>query len=118
MAPDPMIFAMANPIPEIMPDEARRGGAAVICTGRSDFPNQINNVLVFPGIFRGALDAQATSITEAMKFAAVKALAACVSEPTAEKIIPSALDRTVAPIVGRAVRQASQLERGLVETGV
>lgn len=116
MAPDPMIFAMANPIPEIMPEEAKRGGAAVICTGRSDFPNQINNVLAFPGIFRGALDAQAVSITEAMKFAAVKALAGCVDEPTPDHIIPSALDRAVAPIVGRAVRHASERERGLPES--
>lgn len=110
MAPDPIILAMANPIPEIMPEEARRAGAAVIGTGRSDFPNQVNNVLAFPGIFRGALDAQAPRITTAMKLAAAKALANCVAEPTAEQIIPSALDKSVAPLLAKAVIEAAQAE--------
>ena len=90
MAKDPIIFAMANPTPEIMPDEAFRGGARIVATGRSDFPNQINNVLVFPGIFRGALDARATAITEPMKVAAAKAIASIVSadELREDYIIP------------------------------
>ena len=103
MAKDPAIFAMANPIPEIMPGEAKKGGAAVIGTGRSDFPNQINNVLVFPGIFRGALDAQATKITEEMKVNAAFALADTVPRPVPERIIPAALDKTVVPQVAQAV---------------
>ncbi len=107
MAEEPVILAMANPIPEIMPDEARRGGAAIIGTGRSDFPNQVNNVLVFPGIFRGALDANASQITEAMKIAAAFALADCVENPVPEKILPDPLDKSVAPKVANAVREAS-----------
>ena len=103
MAPDPIILAMANPIPEIMPDVARSAGAAVVGTGRSDFPNQVNNVLVFPGIFRGALDAGATRITPEMKLAAAHALAAAVPEPTAERILPDPLDRAVAPRIAKAV---------------
>lgn len=103
MAPDPIIFAMANPTPEIMPEEAKAGGAAIVGTGRSDFPNQVNNVLAFPGIFRGALDGGATAITNEMKLAAAHALAGCVAEPTADCVIPSALDRSVAPIVAQAV---------------
>ncbi len=105
MAKDPIIFAMANPTPEIMPDEARKGGAAVVATGRSDFPNQINNVLVFPGIFRGALDARATDITEEMKRAAAKAIASIVTdeELTADHIIPDAFDERVAKVVAKAV---------------
>jgi malate dehydrogenase (oxaloacetate-decarboxylating) len=106
MVKDPIILAMANPIPEIMPDVARDAGAAVVATGRSDFPNQVNNVLVFPGIFRGALDVNAARITETMKMAAAKALAACVESPTAEMILPDALDRTVAPRIARAVGAA------------
>ena len=98
-----VILAMANPIPEIMPDEARLGGAAIVGTGRSDFPNQVNNVLAFPGIFRGALDAGAPQITEEMKIATARALAACVEEPTAERILPDALDRTVAPRIAAAI---------------
>ena len=97
MAPDPVIFAMANPIPEIMPDEARRGGARIVGTGRSDFPNQVNNVLAFPGLFRGALDAQAERITDEMKMAAAHALADAVGDPSAERILPDPLDRTVPP---------------------
>ena len=105
MAKDSIIFAMANPTPEIMPDEAKKGGAAVVATGRSDFPNQINNVLVFPGIFRGALDARATDITEEMKRAAAKAIASIVTdeELTADHIIPDAFDERVAKAVAKAV---------------
>ncbi len=115
MAKDPIIFAMANPTPEIMPDEAKAGGAAVIGTGRSDFPNQVNNVLAFPGIFRGALDSMAVRITEGMKIAAANALAASVpeSELSADKILPDALDKTVAPKVARAVSERA-LEDGVV----
>ncbi len=103
MKPHPIILAMANPVPEIMPEAARDAGAAVIGTGRSDFPNQINNVLAFPGVFRGALDAKATVVNEAMKIAAAEALAAYVIEPTPERIIPEALDKNVAMRVGKAV---------------
>ena len=108
MAPAPMIFAMSNPVPEIMPEEARRGGAAIIATGRSDYPNQINNVLVFPGIFRGALDAGAKEITEEMKMAAAEALAGLIQsqELTAEYLIPDPFDGRVAPAVAAAVKQA------------
>lgn len=110
MAPDPIIFAMANPIPEIMPDLARESGAAVVGTGRSDFPNQINNVLAFPGIFRGALDVRASDINDEMKIAAAKAIADFVKddELTAEYIIPSALNRDVAAAVAKAVAQAAR----------
>lgn len=108
MAHDPIILAMANPEPEIMPDEARRGGAAVVGTGRSDFPNQVNNVLAFPGIFRGALDARATAITAKMKLAAAHALADVVRDPSPEFILPDPLDRSVAPKVARAVQDAAQ----------
>jgi len=110
MADDPIILAMANPTPEIMPDIALAAGAAVVGTGRSDFPNQVNNVLAFPGIFRGALDCGATQITPSMKIAAAKALAATVVEPSAEEVLPSALDRTVAPVIARAVAEAWQAE--------
>lgn len=103
MSATPIILAMANPIPEIMPDVAKNAGAAVVGTGRSDFPNQVNNVLAFPGIFRGALDSGATQITEEMKLAAAKALAECVKEPTAEFILPDPLDSTVAPQIAAAV---------------
>jgi len=101
-----IILAMANPIPEIMPDVALEAGAAVVGTGRSDFPNQVNNVLAFPGIFRGALDAQATRITESMKIAAAKALSQTLSNPTAEQILPDSLDASVAPQVAAAVSAA------------
>lgn len=105
MADDAIIFAMANPTPEIMPDEAKKGGARVVATGRSDFPNQINNVLVFPGVFRGALDAQATDITEEMKIAAVYAIADIIKEDelNEEYIIPGAFDERVASHVAEAV---------------
>ncbi|HIM46000.1 MAG TPA: NADP-dependent malic enzyme [Alphaproteobacteria bacterium] len=108
MAKDSIILAMANPTPEIMPDEAKKGGAAVIGTGRSDFPNQVNNVLVFPGIFRGALDAGAPVINGEMKIAAVAALAADVEEPSTEMILPHPLDRTVAPNIAKQVRAAAK----------
>ncbi len=107
MSDTSIILAMANPIPEIMPDVARAAGAAVVGTGRSDFPNQVNNVLAFPGIFRGALDAGAQRITEEMKLAAARALAACVESPTADLILPDALDTRVAPRVAAAVAEAS-----------
>lgn len=105
MASDPIVFAMANPTPEIMPEEAKKGGVRVMATGRSDYPNQINNVLVFPGIFRGALDVKATGITEEMKIAAAKAIAAIVSdeELNEEYIIPGAFDERVAKAVAKAV---------------
>ncbi|VFN04216.1 MAG: malate dehydrogenase (oxaloacetate-decarboxylating) [Candidatus Kentron sp. G] len=106
MAKDPIILAMANPIPEIMPEEAKKGGAAIVGTGRSDFPNQINNVLAFPGIFRGALDAGAERITAEMKIAAAHALADTVIHPSADHIIPEPLDRTVPPEVAVAVAEA------------
>ena len=112
MADDAIVLAMANPIPEIMPDEAKAGGAVVVGTGRSDFPNQVNNLLAFPGIFRGALDAGATRITESMKIAASRELAFLVREPTAEQILPDPLDRTVAPCVAAAVRRAWEAEMG------
>ena len=104
MAKDPIIFALANPIPEIMPDEAKKGGAAVVGTGRSDMPNQINNVLGFPGIFRGALDARATRITPAMELAAAHAIADCLTNPSADQIIPATLDPVVAFRVAEAVK--------------
>ncbi|MBE5946608.1 MAG: NADP-dependent malic enzyme [Lachnospiraceae bacterium] len=105
MAKDAIVFAMANPTPEIMPEEAKKGGVRVMATGRSDYPNQINNVLVFPGIFRGALDARATGITEEMKMAAAKAIASIVSdeELNEEYIIPGAFDERVAKVVAKAV---------------
>ena len=108
MAGKPIIFAMANPVPEIMPDEAKDAGAAVMATGRSDFPNQINNSLAFPGIFRGALDSAATRITEEMKLAAANAIAALVPAPTAEKIIPEPLDREIVRAVSKAVADAAR----------
>ena len=105
MAADPIVFAMANPTPEIMPEEAAKGGVRVMATGRSDYPNQINNVLVFPGIFRGALDAKATGITEEMKMAAAKAIASIVTEDELKEdyIIPGAFDERVAKVVAKAV---------------
>ena len=110
MAPDPIVFALANPTPEIMPEEALAAGVAVMGTGRSDFPNQINNVLAFPGIFRGALDVRASEINDAMKIAAAKAIASLVSdqEVNAEYVIPGALDARVAPAVAAAVAQAAR----------
>lgn len=107
MAKDCIIFAMANPIPEIMPNKARRAGAAVVATGRSDFPNQINNSLVFPGIFRGALDSQAKRITNKMKLAAAEALAKVVKQPSPTKIIPGPFDKSVVKAVAGAVKKLS-----------
>ncbi len=105
MNKDAMVFAMANPTPEIMPEEAKKGGARIIATGRSDFPNQINNVLVFPGIFRGALDARAKAITEEMKMAAARAIASIVAEEelNEEYIVPDAFNENVAKAVAKAV---------------
>ncbi len=113
MNTDAIVFAMANPTPEIMPDKAKEAGARVVGTGRSDFPNQINNVLVFPGIFRGALDCGATAITEEMKLAAAYALANHIpeNELNEENIIPSALDRSVAFEIAEAVKK-SAIESG------
>ena len=107
MAPNPFVFAMANPTPEIMPDEAKAGGASVVGTGRSDFPNQVNNVLVFPGIFRGALEARAPQISSAMKLAATKAVADSMENPTVDQILPSVLDQKTALAVAKAVREAA-----------
>ena len=110
MAEKPILFPMANPTPEIMPELAKEAGAAVVGTGRSDFPNQINNVLAFPGIFRGALDVRASDINDEMKIAAAKAIASFVTEEnlSADYIIPSALDRHVAQAVAKAVAQAAR----------
>jgi malate dehydrogenase (oxaloacetate-decarboxylating) len=109
MARDAVVFAMANPTPEIFPDAAKRAGAAVVATGRSDFPNQINNCLGFPGIFRGALDVRASEINEEMKLAASEALASLISEDelSSENIIPEALDPRVVPAVAKAVAEAA-----------
>jgi len=104
MAPNPIVFALANPTPEIMPDEARAAGAAVIATGRSDFPNQVNNAIAFPGIFRGALDNGVKKITDDHKLAAAEALASLVDEPSAEMIIPSPFDARVVPTVANVIR--------------
>ena len=113
MAKEPIVFAMANPMPEIMPDEAKAAGAAVVGTGRSDFPNQINNVMAFPGIFRGALDCRATCINEEMKMAASYALSELAGDKlSAEYILPDALDKRVARAVADAVMKAAR------ETGV
>ncbi len=109
MNKDPFIFAMSNPTPEIMPDEAKAAGAYIIGTGRSDFPNQINNVVAFPGIFKGALKVRATQINEAMKIAAANAIAGCVadSELTPDYILPNAFDRKIADAVSEAVAKAA-----------
>ncbi|MGE5496133.1 MAG: NAD(P)-dependent malic enzyme [Burkholderiales bacterium] len=110
MNPNPLIFAMSNPVPEIMPEFAKEAGAAVVGTGRSDFANQINNVLAFPGIFRGALDVRASDINDAMKIAAAYAIAGLISddELTADYIIPAAFDPRVGPAVAKAVAQAAR----------
>lgn len=114
MAKDPIVFAMANPTPEIMPDVAKAGGAKVVATGRSDFPNQINNVLVFPGIFRGALDVRAKEITEEMKLAAARAIASLITdeELNEEYIIPSPFDKRVCEVVAKAVGKVAR-EQGI-----
>ncbi len=108
MAPKSIVFGLANPVPEIMPEEAKAAGAAIVATGRSDYPNQVNNVLAFPGIFRGALDVRAPRITEAMKLAAAQALASAVQNPTPEKIIPSPFDPGVHERIARAVMDAAK----------
>ncbi|MDD1689268.1 MAG: NADP-dependent malic enzyme [Methanoregula sp.] len=107
MNQDAIVFAMANPVPEIMPDQVKHAGAAVVGTGRSDLPNQINNVLAFPGIFRGALDARATRITDEMKIAAAHAIAGCVPKPHRERILPNILDKDVTKAVASAVAEAA-----------
>lgn len=106
MAKDSIVFAMANPTPEIMPAEAKLGGARIVGTGRSDFPNQVNNVLAFPGIFKGALQSKATRITSEMKIAAAYALSKCVENPNEDFLIPHALDKKVAIIIAEAVADA------------
>lgn len=113
MHPDPIIFACANPTPEIDPKAAKSAGAAIICTGRSDMPNQVNNVLVFPGIFRGALDARASQISEKMKLAAAYAIADVLSEDelNAEHILPTPFDPRVKEAVAEAVRKAAIEEK-------
>jgi len=103
MNPNPIVFALANPVPEIMPDEARAGGAAVIATGRSDFPNQINNALVFPGLFRGLLDHAVSAVTVPVKLAAAEALAALIEEPSPGCIVPSLFDERVVPAIISAI---------------
>ena len=104
MASQPIIFALANPVPEIMPDAAISAGAAVVATGRSDFPNQVNNSLAFPGIFRGALDNGVQKITDQHKLAAAEALAALVENPTADEVIPSPFDKRVVPAVANVIK--------------
>lgn len=108
MAGDSVIFALANPVPEIMPDEAKKAGARIVGTGRSDFPNQVNNSLAFPGVFRGALDAKAKRITNEMKIAAAHALANHVKKPSEENIIPDALDKEVVVKIAAAVKKAAE----------
>ena len=113
MAKDPLIFAMANPTPEIMPEDAIEAGAKVVGTGRSDYPNQINNVLAFPGIFKGALKARAKTISTEMKLAAAYAIANSLEDPSTDKVIPSALDKSLAQTVADAVEKAVYSERAL-----
>jgi len=108
MNENPMIFAMSNPDPEILPDDAKEAGAAVVATGRSDFPNQINNVLAFPGLFRGALDARITRLTTKMFITAAKAIADCVEEVTPDKIIPSPFDERVPQRVAKAIIESAE----------
>ena len=104
MAEKPIVFAMANPTPEVLPDEAKENGAFIVGTGRSDYPNQVNNVLAFPGVFLGAIEARAKTISNGMKIGAAFALAACVKKPTVDNILPSALDKTVARAVAKRVK--------------
>ena len=114
---DPIVFACANPTPEIFPEDAKKGGAQVIATGRSDYPNQINNVLAFPGIFRGALDVRAREINEDMKMAAALALANLVPEEvlSPDYIIPEPFDKRVVPAVSKAVAKAAK-DSGIART--
>lgn len=104
MTKDPIVFAMANPEPEIMPNLAKQAGAAIVATGRSDFPNQVNNVLGFPGIFRGALDAGITQITDEIKILAAQAIAKSLKNPTHDHIIPNSLDKTVPQAITKAIK--------------
>ena len=106
MAKDPIVFALANPVPEIMPDVAKEAGVAIISTGRSDFPNQVNNSLAFPGIFRGALDHGVKKITDQHKLAAAEALANLVENPTVDKVVPTAFDEGVIEAIANVIRQA------------
>ena len=106
MTKDPVVFALANPTPEIMPELAYEGGAAIVATGRSDYPNQINNVLAFPGLFRGALDGRAKMITSKMKLAAAFAIADCIDDLDHEHIIPNSLNENIAKKVAKAVFDA------------
>jgi malate dehydrogenase (oxaloacetate-decarboxylating) len=109
-----IVFALANPNPEILPVEAKRGGAYVIATGRSDFANQINNSLAFPGIFKGALEIRAYRITSEMKVAAAEALAGMVKNPSTEKIIPGPFDKGVAEIVAKAVERVGKIKIDII----
>ena len=104
MADDSIIFALANPIPEIMPDEAKQAGAAIVATGRSDFPNQVNNALAFPGIFRGALDNGVHKITDEHKIAAAEAIASLIDKPTADTVIPSVFEERLVPTISKVIR--------------
>ncbi len=106
MNKEPIIFALANPVPEIMPEEALRSGVGIIATGRSDYPNQVNNALAFPGIFKGAIEVRATKITSEMKLAAAKALADYIKEPSKEQILPNPLDKNLTAAVSKAVANA------------
>lgn len=106
MSPDPIIFALANPVPEIMPDEAKKAGVRFIATGRSDFPNQVNNALVFPGLFKGALEARAKKITPRMKLAAAEALAGILKKPAVEIFVPSIFDKNVVKAISSAVAKS------------
>ena len=104
MTKDPIIFAMANPAPEILPEEAAKAGVAVMATGRSDFPNQVNNAIAFPGIFRGALDNQVREITDQHKIAAAEVIAGLVSEPNPDCIIPSVFDERLVPAIAEVIK--------------
>ena len=106
MKKDPIIFAMANPIPEIMPEDALKSGARIVATGRSDFPNQVNNVLSFPGMFRGALDVRAKKITNEMKISAAYALSKCIDKSTEKKILPNVFNKNVVPKIAKAVKDS------------
>lgn len=110
MAKDPIIFALANPVPEIYPDEAKKGGARLIATGRSDFPNQVNNALVFPGLFKGAIKAKAKRISPKMKLAAAEALSKIVKKPTPDNFVPSIFDTSVVKKISQAVYEAAMNE--------
>jgi len=103
MAADPIIFALANPVPEILPEEAQAAGVRLMATGRSDFPNQVNNALAFPGIFRAVLDARIKEITDDIKLSAAHAIAACVSQPTPDQFIPSVFDSQVVKSIVQAI---------------